>query len=50
VGATAAGLVLANGIRHTDDAMVFPAYVAAFVGLGGGVGALGGWAVSAAVR
>ena len=50
VGATAAGLVLANGIRQTDDAMVFPQYVAAFIGVGAGIGALGGWAVSAVIR
>jgi hypothetical protein len=49
-GATAAGLVMANGIRHTDDAMVFPQVVVAFVAVGAAVGALGGWIVGAAVR
>ena len=49
VGAAATGLVVANQIRHTDDAMVFPQYVAVLVGAGAGVGALLGWAVSAAI-
>ena len=49
VGAAATGLVVANQIRHTDDAMVFPQYVVVVVGAGAGVGALLGWAVSAAL-
>ena len=49
VGAGVTGLVLANQIRHTDDGMVFPQYVVVAVGAGAGVGALLGWAVSAAI-
>ena len=50
VGGAVAGAWMANSIRKTDDAMVFPQYVVAILGVGVGVGALAGWVVAEAVR
>jgi hypothetical protein len=46
VGAIAGGLLLANRIPHEPDARSIPRLTVLCIGVGAGLGALGGWALS----
>lgn len=48
VGAIAGGLLLANRIAHEQDPLLIPRHTVVYVGVGAGLGALGGWALSGA--
>lgn len=50
VGGAAGGVWVARRAARTDDAMVFPSYVAVAVAGGAAVGALGGLIVSVAIH
>jgi hypothetical protein len=51
IGAAAASFALTNALRLTDDAMIVPPqFIVGVVGVGAGIGALGGRAVSAVVQ
>jgi hypothetical protein len=50
VGSAGAGVWLARSVKWDDDGMILPVVpIAAIVTAGAGIGALGGWAVSAIV-
>jgi len=48
VGAIAGGLLLANRIAHEQDPLLVPGHTVVYIGLGAGLGAVGGWALSRA--
>jgi hypothetical protein len=48
VGAIAGGLLLANRIAHEQDPRLVPRHTVVYIGLGAGLGAVGGWALSRA--